>query len=59
MCSSDLHPYATTYAQAAPIPPTITFGSAQVGYATVRGAIQQTLDGGATWSAIATPGTSP
>ena len=51
------HPYTTTYQQAAPIAPAIVFGDAQTGYATVRGAIQRTVDGGAHWSTIRTPGT--
>ncbi|HTJ59582.1 MAG TPA: hypothetical protein VL333_00155, partial [Candidatus Saccharimonadales bacterium] len=51
------HSFTTDYQQAAPVPPVITFGDAQVGYATVRGAIQRTIDGGAHWSAIRTPGT--
>jgi photosystem II stability/assembly factor-like uncharacterized protein len=33
------------------------FGDANVGYATVRGSIQRTTDGGAHWTAIKTPGT--
>jgi photosystem II stability/assembly factor-like uncharacterized protein len=51
------HAYVTTYQQAAPIGPAVTFGDAQVGYATVRGAIQRTIDGGAHWTSIRTPGT--
>ena len=51
------HPFTTDYQQAAPIAPTIVFGDAQVGYATVRGAIQRTTDGGAHWTSIRTPGT--
>jgi len=51
------HAYPTTYQQAAPIAPAIVFGDAQTGYATVRGTIQRTADGGAHWSAIRTPGT--
>ena len=51
------HSFTTDYQQAAPVPPVITFGDSQVGYATVRGAIQRTIDGGAHWSAIRTPGT--
>jgi photosystem II stability/assembly factor-like uncharacterized protein len=51
------HAYATDYQQAAPIAPQIVFGDASVGYATVRGSIQRTSDGGAHWSAIKTPGT--
>lgn len=51
------HPYTTDYSQAAPIAPQIVFGDATVGYATVRGSIQRTIDGGAHWTAIKTPGT--
>jgi photosystem II stability/assembly factor-like uncharacterized protein len=51
------HPYQSDYSQAAPIGPEIVFGDAQVGYATVRGSIQRTMDGGAHWTAIKTPGT--
>lgn len=51
------HAYTTDYAQAAPVAPEITFGDASVGYATVRGAIQRTVDGGAHWTTIKTPGT--
>jgi photosystem II stability/assembly factor-like uncharacterized protein len=51
------HAFTTTYQQAAPIAPAVVFGDAQVGYATVRGAIQRTTDGGATWTPIRTPGT--
>ena len=50
-------PYPTDYSQAAPIAPDVVFGDANVGYATVRGAIQRTTDGGAHWTAIKTPGT--
>jgi photosystem II stability/assembly factor-like uncharacterized protein len=51
------HAYVTTYQQAAPIAPAVTFGDAQVGYATVRGTIARTLDGGAHWTSLRTPGT--
>ena len=51
------HAFTTDYQQAAPVPPVITFGDALVGYATVRGAIQRTIDGGAHWTSIRTPGT--
>ncbi len=49
--------FTTDYKQAAPIAPAIAFGNAQIGYATVRGTIQRTADGGAHWSATRTPGT--
>jgi photosystem II stability/assembly factor-like uncharacterized protein len=49
--------YTTDYSQAAPITPDVVFADAIVGYATVRGSIQRTTDGGAHWTAIKTPGT--
>jgi photosystem II stability/assembly factor-like uncharacterized protein len=49
--------YTTDYSQAAPIAPDLVFGDAAVGYATVRGGITRTLDGGAHWTTIKTPGT--
>lgn len=49
--------FPSDYQQAAPIDPQIVFGDANVGYATVRGGIRRTLDGGAHWGAIKTPGT--
>ncbi len=52
------HAYATDYAQAAPIAPEVVFADDQVGYATTRGLIQRTRDGGAHWSRIASPGTA-
>jgi photosystem II stability/assembly factor-like uncharacterized protein len=51
------HPYITDYSQAAGVFPQVVFGDAHVGYATVRGGIQRTVDGGAHWSYIRTPGT--
>jgi len=42
---------------AAPIAPGFTFADLNVGYATVRGAIWRTTDGGAHWAALPTPGT--
>ena len=51
------HAYTTDYSQAAPIAPEIVFADPQVGYATVRGTIQRTVDGGAHWTLIRTPGT--
>jgi photosystem II stability/assembly factor-like uncharacterized protein len=51
------HAFTTDYQQAAPVAPAITFGDAQVGYATVRGSIKRTVDGGAHWTSIRTPGT--
>jgi photosystem II stability/assembly factor-like uncharacterized protein len=51
------HPYASDYGQAAPVSPQVVFGDASVGYATVRGSIQRTQDGGLHWTYIKTPGT--
>jgi photosystem II stability/assembly factor-like uncharacterized protein len=51
------HAFATDYQQAAPVNPQIVFGDASTGYATVRGSIQRTTDGGAHWTAVKTPGT--
>ena len=51
------HAFTTDYQQAAPVNPQIVFGDANVGYATVRGQIQRTVDGGAHWTALKTPGT--
>jgi photosystem II stability/assembly factor-like uncharacterized protein len=51
------HAYTTDYSQAAPVAGEIVFGDATVGYATVRGSIQRTVDGGAHWTTIKTPGT--
>jgi photosystem II stability/assembly factor-like uncharacterized protein len=52
------HAYATDYTQAAPIAPEVVFADDQVGYATVRGLIQRTADGGAHWSRIPSPGSA-
>jgi photosystem II stability/assembly factor-like uncharacterized protein len=51
------HPFNSDYTQAAGVAPEIVFGDPLVGYATVRGAIQRTVDGGAHWTSIKTPGT--
>jgi photosystem II stability/assembly factor-like uncharacterized protein len=51
------HGFVTDYQQAAPVSPQIVFGDANVGYATVRGTIQRTTDGGAHWTVLKTPGT--
>lgn len=50
------HAFASDYSQAAGVAPTVVFADALVGYATVRGAIQRTVDGGAHWVGIKTPG---
>ena len=51
------HAFTSDYSQAAGVAPTVVFADALVGYATVRGAIQRSVDGGAHWTAITTPGT--
>jgi photosystem II stability/assembly factor-like uncharacterized protein len=51
------HAYQTDYSQAAPVSPQTTFADPLIGYATVRGSIQRTTDGGAHWVMIKTPGT--
>lgn len=51
------HSFASDYSQAAGVVPYAVFADASVGYATVRGLIQRTVDGGAHWTAIKTPGT--
>ena len=48
------HTLNTDYSQAAPVAPQIVFADANVGYATVRGEIQRTLDGSAHWEMIKT-----
>jgi photosystem II stability/assembly factor-like uncharacterized protein len=51
------HSYPSEYSQAAPVAPQIVFGDPLVGYATVRGSIQRTIDGGVHWTYLKTPGT--
>jgi photosystem II stability/assembly factor-like uncharacterized protein len=51
------HLYPSDYSQAAPIAPQFAFGDPQTGYATVRGEIRRTADGGLHWVVIKTPGT--
>lgn len=51
------HALNTDYSQAAPIAPQVVFADSTVGYATVRGEIQRTVDAGTHWSAIKSPGT--
>lgn len=48
------HTLFTDYSQAAPIAPQIVFADSNLGYATVRGAIQRTANGGAHWEMIKT-----
>ncbi len=54
---STWHGFASDYEQAAPIPALFAFGSPLVGYGTVRGSIERTVDGGHHWTVITTPGT--
>ena len=51
------HPYPSDYGQAAPLAPSLVFGDPATGYATVRGGLARTLDGGGHWTFIKTPGT--
>lgn len=51
------HPYTTDYRQAAPVGPALYFADGSVGYAIVRGSIKRTVDGGARWTDLQTPGT--
>jgi photosystem II stability/assembly factor-like uncharacterized protein len=51
------HKYITNYAEAAPIAADFVFGDSLVGYATVRGGISRTVDGGLHWTRIESPGT--
>jgi photosystem II stability/assembly factor-like uncharacterized protein len=50
------HPFITDYSNAAGVGTVFTFGDSLVGYGTVRGGIQRTLDGGSHWSITETPG---
>jgi photosystem II stability/assembly factor-like uncharacterized protein len=50
------HPFTTDYSNAAGVGTVFVFGDAQVGFGTVRGGIERTVDGGAHWSIIETPG---
>jgi photosystem II stability/assembly factor-like uncharacterized protein len=54
---SSWHVFASDYTQAAGVAPDVIFGDSRVGYATVRGSIQRTVDGGAHWEMVKTPGT--
>lgn len=51
------HAYPSDYSQAAPVSPDIIFASTEVGYASVRGGLQRTVDGGLHWTPLRTPGT--
>jgi photosystem II stability/assembly factor-like uncharacterized protein len=51
------HPYQSNYSQAAPIPFNVVFANSTIWYATGRGEISRTADGGLHWTQIHTPGT--
>ena len=51
------HALATDYQDAAGVPSVFVFATPKIGYGTVRGGIQRTVDGGARWTLIKTPGT--
>jgi photosystem II stability/assembly factor-like uncharacterized protein len=51
------HPFTADYSDAAGVASTYVFADDEVGYGTVRGAIHRTVDGGAHWVMIKTPGT--
>lgn len=51
--------FVTNYSQASGVGPQIAFGDAHTGYTTVRGGIQRTTDGGATWDHVRTPWSLP
>jgi len=51
------HPFTSDYhSQAAGAAPQVVFADPLIGYATVRSDIQRTIDGGAHWTHIRTPG---
>ena len=52
------HRFASDYSQAAGVAPVVLFAGPDVGYATVRGGIQVTSDGGLHWTYLTTPGTT-
>lgn len=51
------HDKTTDYSQAAGVAPQLVFENPLVGYATVRGEIRLTVDGGTHWEMLHTPGT--
>jgi photosystem II stability/assembly factor-like uncharacterized protein len=51
------HGYTADYTQTAPMAPDVVFGDTVYGYATVQGTLERTLDGGAHWIPMPTPGT--
>lgn len=50
------HSYPSGYQDAAGVSSTFVFADSLVGYGTVRGGIQRTVDGGLHWALIKTPG---
>lgn len=50
------HAWKSDYSDAAGVASAFVFADARVGYGTVRGWIYQTLDGGAHWTRLETPG---
>jgi photosystem II stability/assembly factor-like uncharacterized protein len=54
------HPFESDFTTDTPVGgPQVVFVDAQLGYAEGRGALQRTVDGGAHWERIATPGILP
>jgi photosystem II stability/assembly factor-like uncharacterized protein len=53
------HSFATDYMDSSGVPNVFVFGDERIGYGTVRGGIHRTVDGGAHWVTITTPGTVP
>lgn len=51
------HAYSADYTQTAPSAPDVVFADSVYGYATVQGTLERTLDGGAHWIPMPTPGT--
>lgn len=51
------HPLPTDYQDTTPVVPQVVFGDANIGYATARGFIQRTTDGGMHWTSLRTLGT--
>ena len=50
------HTFASDYQDAAGVASTFVFADSLVGYGTVRGGLQKTVDGGARWVSLKTPG---
>jgi photosystem II stability/assembly factor-like uncharacterized protein len=49
------HRFVSDYSQAAGVAPQVMFADSSVGYATVRGSLTRTSDGGAHWELLKTP----